>query len=57
MVTRFSGKVNFWGGVNRLEYLDALPFPLNELVPRRAAVCDYCFFGSPKRTTPLIPTS
>ena len=31
-------------------YLDALPFPADQLVARRAQVCDYCFFGGPTRT-------
>jgi hypothetical protein len=32
------------------QYLDALPFPANQLVANRAQVCDYCFFGGPTRT-------
>jgi len=38
-----------------LEYLDALPFARADLVARRAQVCDYCFFGGPTRSVPLIP--
>ena len=38
-----------------LEYLDQLPFPIADLMARRAEVCDYCFFGGPTRTVPLIP--
>jgi hypothetical protein len=37
-----------------LDYLDELPFPVTELVRRRRAVCDYCFFGGPTKTAPLI---
>ncbi|HKQ24692.1 MAG TPA: hypothetical protein VJT81_09660 [Burkholderiales bacterium] len=40
-----------------LEYSDALPFPIAELVANRAQVCDYCFFGGPTRTAPLISIS
>jgi hypothetical protein len=36
------------------DYLDTLPFPEAELIPRRAVVCDYCFFGGPDKTVPLI---
>jgi hypothetical protein len=36
-------------------YLDALPFPLSELnAHRRGVLCDYCFFGGPTRTVPLM---
>jgi hypothetical protein len=38
-----------------LEYLDALPFARADLVAQRGQVCDYCFFGGPTRTVPLIP--
>lgn len=38
-----------------LEYLDELPFPLEELAAHRAKVCDYCFFGGPTKDDPLIP--
>ncbi len=38
-----------------LEYTDALPFPLRELIANRSRVCDYCFFGGPSRDVPLIP--
>jgi hypothetical protein len=37
-----------------LEYLDELPFPVAELPHRRAAVCDYCFFGGPTGTEVLV---
>lgn len=37
-----------------LEYLDELPFPRADLVLRRREVCDYCFFGGPDKTVPLI---
>jgi hypothetical protein len=36
-----------------VEYLDALPFPLDQITANRARVCDYCFFGGPTRTEPL----
>lgn len=35
-------------------YLDTLPFPKSELVLHREQVCDYCFFGGPDKTSPLI---
>jgi hypothetical protein len=38
----------------QLEYLDELPFPVEELVSKRRFVCDYCFFGGPTKTDPLI---
>ena len=38
-----------------IEYLDDLPFPRAELINQRSQVCDYCFFGGPTRTQPLIP--
>jgi hypothetical protein len=37
-----------------IQYLDALPFPVENLVASRKQVCDYCFFGGPTRTVPLI---
>jgi hypothetical protein len=37
-----------------LEYLDALPFPVGQLVANRSQVCDYCFFGGPDKTVPLV---
>ena len=37
-----------------LEYMDALPFPLEELIARRGLVCDYCFFGGPDKEEPLV---
>jgi hypothetical protein len=36
-----------------LEYLDTLPFPIEELDAHRAKVCDYCFYGGPDKTVPL----
>jgi len=36
-----------------LEYLQALPFPANELAAHRSELCDYCFFGGPDKQTPL----
>jgi hypothetical protein len=38
-----------------IEYLDSLPFDRAALVANRAKLCDYCFFGGPTKTTPLIP--
>lgn len=36
-------------------YLDRLPFPLTEINEhRRGVLCDYCFYGGPTRTVPLI---
>ena len=37
-----------------IEYMDALPFPLAKLAENRSKVCDYCFFGGPTKTVPLI---
>lgn len=37
-----------------IQYLDALPFPVEDLVASRKQVCDYCFFGGPTKTVPLI---
>ena len=37
-----------------LTYLDELPFPVEELPSQRRLVCDYCFFGGPTKTDPLI---
>jgi hypothetical protein len=36
------------------DYLDELPFPIANLIPNRSKVCDYCFFGGPDKTEPLI---
>lgn len=52
MVNRFSPKVP----AGQPEYLDALPFPLADLVANRDVLCDYCFFGGPTKSVPLIPT-
>lgn len=39
-------------------YLDGLPFPLSELnAHRHGVLCDYCFFGGPTRTKPLVDVS
>jgi hypothetical protein len=37
-----------------LEYLDALPFPREDLLNHRELLCDYCFFGGPDKSIPLI---
>jgi hypothetical protein len=37
-----------------LIYLDALPFPPDEIIPHRGQLCDYCFFGGPDKDVPLI---
>lgn len=59
MVSRFSAKVApspelapTYAPV--LDYLDALPFPVAQLVAHRSQVCDYCFFGGPDKNDPLI---
>ena len=36
-----------------LQYMDQLPFPIEDISSKRRVVCDYCFFGGPTRTTPL----
>ncbi|HET9649267.1 MAG TPA: hypothetical protein VFP34_13710 [Microlunatus sp.] len=36
------------------DYLDALPFPETELSLHRELVCDYCFFGGPDKSSPLV---
>lgn len=40
--------------VEELDYLDALPFPLDELSANRDDVCDYCFYGGPTKSAPKI---
>jgi hypothetical protein len=37
-----------------IKYLDKLPFPHADLVKNRAKLCDYCFFGGPDKTKPLV---
>ncbi|KRA84500.1 hypothetical protein [Altererythrobacter sp. Root672] len=37
-----------------LEYLDSLPFPIEDIAQHRSGLCDYCFFGGPTKTDPLI---
>lgn len=57
MVSRYSPKVSRTdNGSDRphLQYLDQLPFPVNQLSSRRSIVCDYCFFGGPEKKIPLI---
>lgn len=49
MATRYSPHA-----AGRLEWLDALPFPPADLPARRREVCDYCFFGGPTKSVPLI---
>ena len=59
MLRRYSLQKLFppdWRGFP-LEYLDELPFPLEDLVANRVRVCDYCFFGGPTKDEPLIPIS
>jgi hypothetical protein len=43
-------------GAGTFEYLDELPFPVSELAAYRGkhVICDYCFFGGPTKTDPLI---
>lgn len=38
-----------------IQYLDALPFLRADLIAHRRELCDYCFFGGPTKTVPLIP--
>jgi hypothetical protein len=33
---------------------DRLPFPVGTILDRRAALCDYCFFGGPGGTRPSL---
>jgi hypothetical protein len=57
MASRYSAKVSRTddGSLRpHLEYMDSLPFPRDELVSHRAVVCDYCFFGGPDKTAPII---
>lgn len=35
---------------DRIEYLDVLPFPEDQILARRAELCDYCFFGGPDKS-------
>lgn len=46
---------NAWRAAGEVTYLDDLPFPLEKLEQKRSQVCDYCFFGGPDKTDPLIP--
>ena len=34
----------------RLEYLDDLPVPRDEILAHRELFCDYCFFGGPDKS-------
>jgi hypothetical protein len=57
MVSRYShtvSRVETNPLLPHLEYLDELPFPVEELASKRRVVCDYCFFGGPTKTDPLI---
>ncbi len=36
------------------EFLNALPFSLNQIIERRAQLCDYCFFGGTGKTLPSL---
>jgi hypothetical protein len=36
------------------ERLDRLPFPLWQILDRRNAVCEYCFFGGPGKLLPFL---
>ncbi|MET8676090.1 hypothetical protein ABZW18_00400 [Streptomyces sp. NPDC004647] len=38
----------------RVEYLDALPFPVKYILDRRDTVCEYCFFGGPGKLLPSL---
>lgn len=59
MVSRYSQSwIDFSTSINTgptLDYMDALPFPRAELATHRIQVCDYCFYGGPTKTVPLIP--
>jgi hypothetical protein len=35
-------------------YLDELPFPVADMAAHRKELCEYCFFGGPDKTLPLI---
>jgi hypothetical protein len=37
-----------------LEFLDQLPFPVGEIDLHRGELCDYCFYGGPGHTRPLL---
>jgi hypothetical protein len=55
MASRYSSKVSRTNDrTPSLEYLDALPFPHDQIVARRGALCDYCFFGGPDKSAPLV---
>lgn len=55
MASRYSSKVSRTNDrTPSLDYLDELPFPHDQIVARRAALCDYCFFGGPDKSTPLV---
>jgi hypothetical protein len=37
-----------------IEILDALPFPISEIVSHRPQLCDYCFYGGPAGMRPSL---
>jgi hypothetical protein len=41
---------------SELECLDVLPFPHNQeqIIDNRRILCDFCFFGGPDKTVPLV---
>jgi hypothetical protein len=38
----------------RIDFLDALPFPVAEIDAHRARLCDYCFYGGPGGDRPSL---
>jgi hypothetical protein len=47
MVNRAANDVQF-------QYLDELPFELDEINQHRKELCEYCFFGGADKYAPLI---
>ncbi len=58
MVSRYSINAPLSGTdpkpLSHIDYFDDLPFPIEDIVARRAILCDYCFFGGPDKNVPLI---
>jgi len=38
----------------KVEFLDALPFPVADIAAHRAELCDYCFYGGPAGLRPSL---
>ena len=65
MASRYSAGMPFIGPKHKalvlgrlkptgLTYMDDLPFPRADLMKHRHELCDYCFFGGPDKTRPIV---